>query len=70
MSEPNTQYILAAITPIVEALEQLGVNYHISQGRMMASCPGCFFLLISLAEMLTNYLLRELWPPALTVLRR
>ena len=29
MSEPNTRYILAAITPIVEALEQLGVNYHI-----------------------------------------
>jgi hypothetical protein len=29
MSEPDARYILAAITPIVEAFEQLGVNYHI-----------------------------------------
>jgi hypothetical protein len=35
MSEPDARYILAAITPIVEAFEQLGVNYHI--GRSVAS---------------------------------
>jgi len=39
MSEPNTQYILAAITPIVEALEQLGVNYHIG-GSVASSIHG------------------------------
>lgn len=39
MSEPNTLYILAAITPIVEALEQLGVNYHIG-GSVASSIHG------------------------------
>ena len=39
MSKPNTQYILAAITPIVEALEQLGVNYHIG-GSVASSIHG------------------------------
>jgi hypothetical protein len=31
MSEPNTRYILAAITPIAEAFEQLGICYHIGE---------------------------------------
>ena len=29
MNVPNTRLILAAITPIVEVFEQLGINYHI-----------------------------------------
>ena len=39
MNVPNTRYILAAITPIVEALEQLGVNYHIG-GSVASSVHG------------------------------
>src|SRR5947209_7019394 len=39
MKVPNTRYILAAITPIVEALEQLGVNYHIG-GSVASSVHG------------------------------
>ncbi len=39
MSEPNTRYILAAITPIVEAFEQLGIRYHIG-GSVASSIYG------------------------------
>jgi hypothetical protein len=39
MSEPNTQYIFAAITPIVEALEQLEIKYHIG-GSVASSVYG------------------------------
>jgi len=39
MNVPNTRYILAAITPIVEALEQLEVNYHIG-GSVASSVHG------------------------------
>lgn len=40
MNTQNTQYnILAAITPIIEALEQLGVEYHIG-GSVASSIHG------------------------------
>lgn len=39
MSQPNTQFILAAITPIVEALEELGVDYYIG-GSVASSVHG------------------------------
>lgn len=39
MSEPNARYILAAITPIVEALEQLEIKYHIG-GSVASSVHG------------------------------
>src|SRR2546423_2459092 len=39
MNVPNIQYILAAITPIVEAFEQLEVNYHIG-GSVASSVHG------------------------------
>lgn len=39
MNTPNTQYILAAITPVIEALEQIGVEYHIG-GSVASSVHG------------------------------
>jgi hypothetical protein len=39
VSEPDTRYILAAITPIVEALEQLEIKYHIG-GSVASSVYG------------------------------
>jgi hypothetical protein len=39
MSELDARYILGAITPIVEAFEQLGVNYHIG-GSVASSIHG------------------------------
>lgn len=33
MNAPNTQYILAAITPVIEAFDQLGVEYHIGDSK-------------------------------------
>ena len=39
MNVPNIRYILAAIRPIVEAFEQLGVNYHIG-GSVASSVHG------------------------------
>ncbi len=39
MNVSNVQFILAAITPIVEAFEQLSVNYHIG-GSVASSVYG------------------------------
>src|SRR2546428_11942079 len=39
MNVPNTQLILAAITPMVEAFEQLDINYHIG-GSVASSVHG------------------------------
>jgi len=39
MNASNIQFILAAITPIVEAFERLGINYHIG-GSVASSIHG------------------------------
>jgi hypothetical protein len=60
MSEPNTRYIFAAITPIVEALEQLGVNYHIG-GSVASSIHGIIRATID-ADLVANLELKHVHP--------
>jgi hypothetical protein len=60
MSEPNTRYIFAAITPIVEALEQLGVNYHIG-GSVASSIHGIVRATID-ADLVANLELKHVHP--------
>ncbi|TMC23864.1 MAG: hypothetical protein E6J31_13425 [Chloroflexi bacterium] len=60
MSEPNTRYIFDAITPIVEALEHLGVNYHIG-GSVASSIYGIIRATID-ADLVANLELKHVRP--------
>ena len=56
----NTSEILAAITPIVEALEELGVSYHIG-GSVASSVYGIFRATID-ADLVANLHLEQVRP--------
>jgi len=60
MSEPNTRYIFDAITPVVEALENLGVNYHIG-GSVASSIYGIIRATID-ADLVANLELKHVRP--------
>jgi hypothetical protein len=56
----NTSQVLAAITPIVEALEELGVSYHIG-GSVASSIYGIFRATID-ADLVANLHLEQVRP--------
>jgi hypothetical protein len=56
----NTSQVLAAITPIVEALEELGVSYHIG-GSVASSIYGIFRATID-ADLVANLRLEQIRP--------
>ena len=56
----NTSQVLAAITPIVEALEELGVSYHIG-GSVASSVYGIFRATID-ADLVANLHLEQVRP--------
>ena len=56
----NTSQVLAAITPIVEALEELGVSYHIG-GSVASSVYGIFRATID-ADLVANLRLEQVRP--------
>jgi len=60
MREQNTRYIFDAITPIVEALEHLGVNYHIG-GSVASSIYGIIRATID-ADLVANLELKHVRP--------